>query len=415
MIEGIKAFKERLNEVLDVVVKQAGMKCQKNAVQDDAIIKKYDPAVVQQLAKQYVTNQDYQSNNAAEIRNRLVAGLGEDGERTFANLYATTDYDTAINAILDVCTKNAREAMKDTANSDPLMKMVGVNILDKLKNELNTEEKLERFVKQTISWAKSYVQFNPVEAAKQISGQGGQVMHMVQVSLPVAENDSQQAFCNKLIKAYQQNAADFNINEDVSVNSFKNQMVVVCAVAGFPLRYLANLTVLKDKYDRLLAAPSKELNRMVLHTESFKKELPPLFELETASIAQMAKKPLLLAFAMKLIQPQSDPTTGEKFFAMNIPDEFDDNWVKLAKDFKSCLGVLAQDYKRFKMLEAQVEKELRTQARSNDQKAALRKELAGVVQQVILPTMCEGNQFDPVYAEYKNLAKAIFNEELKDL
>lgn len=417
MIEGIKAFKEELNAILDNVVRQAGTKCQKNAVQDDAIIKKYDPEVVQQLAKQYAINQDYQSSNAAEIRNRMVAGLGEDGERTFANLYASTDYDTATDIILDICTKNARAAMEDTAKNDPLMKMVGVNILDKLKNELNTDEKIEKFVKQSVNWARSYVQFNPVETAKQISGEDGQVMHMVQVALPVATNDATQAFRNKLLNAFQQHIPNFNPKPDgdVSVNLYENQMVVVCANAGFPLRHLENLRVLKDKYDRLLAAPNKELNRMVLHTESFKRDLPALFELEAITIGQKAKKPLMLAFAMKLIQEQRDPTTSESFLAMNIPDELGDSWVKLSKTFAGCLDVLAQDFKRFKKLEAQVEKELRTQARSNEQKAELRKAVAQVVQQVILPTMCEGNQFDPKYTEYKNLAKEIFNAELKDL
>ena len=45
----------------------------------------------------------------------------------------------------------------------------------------------------------------------------------------------------------------------------------------------------------------------------------------------------------------------------------------------------------------------------------MRKAVGGVVQQVILPTMCEGNQFDPKYAEYKKLAMEIFDKELKDL
>lgn len=124
----------------------------------------------------------------------------------------------------------------------------------------------------------------------------------------------------------------------------------------------------------------------------------------------------MLAFAMQLITPQQNPVTGEKFYAMNIPDEFSDvNWVPLSKDFAGCLDVLAHDFKKFQMITAQVEKELKIQARSNEQKAILRKALGGVVQQLILPTMCEGNQFDPKYTEYKNRAIEIFNNELKDL
>ena len=417
MVEGIQAMKNEMNAILEEVVKQAGSKCRTGEQQEDGLVKKYDPEKVHQLAKQYAINQELQSSNAAEIRSKMIQGLGEDGERTFANLYAATDYDTAIDIILDVCTKNARSAMEDTAKNDPLMKMVGVNILDKLKVELNTEEKMEAFVRQAIGWANSYVQFNSDERSKVITGTPAVMQSMVQVALPKADGSTQQ-FKDRLLEAFKNCVPNFvpKPDGDLSENYKPNQIVVVCANSGFPLRYLENMKVLKDKYDRLLAAPEKELNKMVLHTESFKQALPALFEMGSIEIEAEARKPLMLAFALKLIQPQQDPTTGERFFAMNVPDEvFGDNWVKIGKNFEGCLDVLAHDFKKFQLLKAQVEKELPKQARSNDQKAEMRKALGAVVNQLILPTMCENNQFSPVYAQYKALAVEIINSELKDL
>lgn len=412
MIEGIQAFKNELNSVLAEVVKQAGARCQVNEVAVDGLIKKYNPEKVQALAKQYSINHDLMSNNAAEIRAQMVASLGEDGEKTFANLYSAIDYDTATSIILDICSKNARAAMEDTAKTDPLSKLVGVNILEKLKNELNTDDKLEQFVKSAIQSARSFVQFNPEEKNK---GNAGIMQSMVQIALPKAESDSAQAFRNKLVDMFQQNDPGFEPSQDLSENYKPNQIVVVCANAGFPLRYLENLKTLKKKYDQLLAAPSKDLNRMVLHTESFQKPLPPLFEMDSQEILEDAKKPLMLAFAMKIVSMQQNPVTGERFYAMSIPDEFGfDNMVQLGKDFATSLDIIAHDFKKFKELKGQVDKEL-AKVRSNDQKAALRKEVAAVVQQVILPTVCEGNQFDPRYNEYKQRAIAIFNNELKDL
>ena len=242
------------------------------------------------------------------------------------------------------------------------------------------------------------------------------MMSMVQVALPKAESDSTKDFRDKLLASFVENIPGFNPNEDASENFKSNQIVVVCANAGFPLRFLENMKVLKEKYDRLLAAPQSDLNRMVLHTESFKKPLPPLFEMEKGPLAESMKKPLMLAFALQILQPQSDPTTGEKFYAIRQKDEiFGDQWVKLAKDFAGCLDALSSDFKKCKTLEADVEKELKIQARSNDQKAEVRKALGAVVQQIILPTMCEGNQFNPVYEEYKKKAMEIISTELKDL
>ena len=419
MIEGVQAMKNEIIEILDRVTKQAASKCQTNTRQDDSIIKKYDPEKVHAIVKQFTVNNEYQNSNAAEIRAKMIAGLGEGGERTFANLCSIMDIDTASDIILDICTKNARNAMDDMAKNDPLMKMVGVNILDKLKIELNTEEKLEKFVDLIIDYAKSYVQFNPEETSKVIEGNAGQMMTMLQVALPKPENDSAKAFTEKLVEAFGSKFPGFVpkfTDGDLSENFKPNQIVVVYANAGFPLRYLENMTTLKEKYDRLLAAPQKDLNKMVLHTESFGKSLPSLFEVDEVYLTHKIKPILMLAFCLNLIQIQQDPTTGAKFYAMNIPDDiFGDSWVKLAKDFAGCLETLSQDFKKSKMLEAQVEKEMALKARSNDQKAELRKALGALVQQLILPTMCEGNQFSPVFAEYKALAIEIINNKLQDL
>ena len=242
--------------------------------------------------------------------------------------------------------------------------MVGVNILDKLKVELNSDDKIEKFVKDAVNSARSFVQFNPEEKGKIIAGTSPAMQTMVQLALPKAESDSTQAFKNKLIDAFVQNVPGFtpSPDADLSENYKPNQIVVVCANSGFPLRFLENMKTLKDKYDRLLASPEKALNKMVLHTESFEKPLPPLFEMDSREILENVKKPLLLAFALQLITPQQNPVTGEKFYAMNIPDDFSDvNWVPLSKDFAGCLDVLAHDFKKYQMLSSQVEKELQKQ------------------------------------------------------
>ena len=68
------------------------------------------------------------------------------------------------------------------------------------------------------------------------------------------------------------------------------------------------------------------------------------------------------------------------------------------------------------MLKAQVEKELSVKARSNEQKAELRKALGQVVQTLILPSpLCENNQFSSNYVKFRNAAVEITKKELKDL
>lgn len=418
MLEGILAFKDEMNAINEEVMRQADSKCQTNEEQSDADIKKYDAETVRRISRQFVSDREKMSSNAATIRSRMVQNLGEDGDHTFANLFDKTDYETAVGIILEVCQENAVRAMQDAAEADPLNKMVGVNIMEKLKQELNTEDKLEKFVKLVTSTSKSYVQFDPKETAMVIPGNTGAMMQMVQLALPQTDEKTND-FKEKLIQAFERNVPGFSKKDDVSVNYKDNQIVVISANSGFPLRFLANVRVCKEKYDALVTPQNGKcaLNRMVLHTESFKDDLPEIFEEDPEARKQKMVKPLMLAYALGIVKEQQDPTTGAKFDAIRIPDEtFGDQWKPMGKGFADSWEAVAQDFKLAELLKNQVAKEMTVQARSNDQKAVLRKALGELVQAKILPSpLCENNQFNPNYTKFRNLAVEIIQSELQDL
>lgn len=415
MLEGIMAFKDELNAINEEVMRQANSKCQTNEEQSDTDIKKYEAESVRRISQQFVSDREKMTSNATTIRTRMVQNLGEDGDHTFANLYDKTDYETAVGIILEVCQENAVRAMQDAAEQDPLNKMVGVNIMDKLKQELNTDEKLEKFVKLVTMTSKSYVQFDPKETAMVIPGNTGAMMPMVQLALPQTDEKTNE-FRKRLIKAFEQNVPGFDEKQDVAVNYKNNEIVVVSANSGFPLRFLANVKVCKEKYDALTTTQNTKsaLNRMILHTESFKEKLPGLFE-EKPGVETV--KHLMLAYALDIIKEQQDTITGAKFDALRIPDEnFGDQWKPLGKGFAESQDVVCNDFKLAELLKNMVKKELAVQARSNDQKAELRKALGQVVQTLILPSsLCENNQFNPNYTKFKNLAIEIIQSELQDL
>jgi len=415
MLEGVLKFKTELIDILEEVVKEAGAKCREDELQDEVTIKKYDPEKIHNFARQYGADKERQSANAAAIRRLMVAQLGEDGEHTFANLYQKVDHDEAIDIMLDTCKQNADDAMLETAKNDPLSRMVGVNILEKLNQELTSEDKVEAFVKNAIQSARTYVQFNTEEKSKVIGAEDGVMMSMIQVSIPKAD-DKTVKIRNKIIEEFIKQVPGFT-KDDVSENYKPNQIVLVAANAGFPLRYMSNVKALKDKYDRLISAPEKELNKMVLHTESFNDALPSLFEVDAQELLKEMERPLLLAYPLGLIAEQSNPTTGEHFEALKVPDETfgGDTWLPLGKDFLSTLKMLAGDFKSATTLKLRVAEELKKQAISNDQKTALKKELGAVINERILNGVCGGNQFDPKYTYYRTLGVDIIENELKVL
>lgn len=416
MKDGVVQYKSILAAILEEVARQADSKCKKDEDADETgIQKKYDPDMVQRFTKACVVNKETQSDNALSIRNKLVKALGEDGERSFGNLCDRTDYETASDIILDVCQTTARAAMENAAQADPLNKMLGVNILEKLKQEYNTEDKLEQLVRSMINSAKPYLQFNAEEQAKNFPG-GGNMMQMVQLCIPKFEDDNS-GFRDKLINAFVQIYPGFNPKEDVSINYKNNQIVVVAAASGFPLRYVSNVKVLKKRYEDMLASPDSDLNKMVLHTETFAKPLPSLFEMDIIEIKEMVTPYVMKAYAFNLFIEKSDPTTGAHFDAINFPDEFgDDNWVRAGKDLIATIDVLGNDYDLAQKVMALVDQKMKTECRTNDQKVALRKELVAVLKEKILPSAaCENNEFSPVYARYKGIAREIMENELKEL
>lgn len=418
MRDGVEAFHNRVNDINIVVTQQAESKCRTHDEQSDAYVKKYDPEKVRAIVRQYTSNKEYQENASQKVRDALLASLGQDGERSFVNLYDKTDLNLVTDTILDICTEVAVVAMDETAKSDPLSKMVGVNILDKLKQELTNDDRMEAFVKQIINSSASYVQFNSQEKSKDTTGSTGAMMSMLQLSIPKPD-ESQQAFYNQLIKAFQAAIPGFSPSDDVAEHYKSNEIVAISANSGFPLRYLSNMTVLKDKYDKLVNAPGGEFNRMVLHTESFSdinKVIPSLYEMDSLTIKKVILPILMLAYALGLIEEQQDPVTGERFSAMKGKDAFgNDKWLPLGKDFGQIWEALGQDYGKAMDLKDKVDETLAAQVRSNEQKAVVKQALGNVLQNQVKGSLCEGNQFHPDYAGYEKVAVAILDNELKEL
>lgn len=417
MLDGMQTYHAMLTDILNEASAQADSKCSSNGNNENTIIiKKYDPDRVQSFIKECLSNRERQDSNCTNIRTKMVNMLGEDGEHSFATLLDRTDFNTAIDIILDECEKTANRAMEDAAANDPVNKLVGVNILEKLRNEYNSEEKLETLVRGWVQEAQCYVQFNQEEQNRVFENAGGGMMRMIQLRLPRFDEDKSN-FRGRLVDMVRQICPTFNPAEDLSDLENKNQIQIIAAASGFPLRFISNTKVLKERYDYLLRNPTEgALNRMALHTESFTTPLPELFEMGPEEIEEMMRKPILLGYAMGLFVQKENPETGEHFDAVNFPNDWGDNWERMGKDIFSSLKYISNDFKLASKIKAKVDQEM-AQVRSNDQKAALRRKLGmDVVNNLIKnhPSV-GGNDFSPIYKQWRAIAQEIMESELKDL
>jgi hypothetical protein len=419
MLSNITAFKTMLNNLLERVKTKADAKCKPQTANYNSgnseikTIKKYDPAQIRNTTQQFLTNQQAQKHNASQIRSSLVGLIGEGGIRSFDKLFDRLDLNAAEDLFVNVCLNNAEAMMRDLATADPTQRMVNVNILEKIKQEYSSDESLGKFILDLVNSAKCYLQFNDPELSKS-TGDGNRMMTMLQLSLPDYNDPSN--FRQKFITTFAQSIqGDFNPNTDVSVNYKSNQIVVVAATSGFPLRFLLNLETLKQVYDRKLTGDNKELHKMVLHTESFAKRLPELFEKDTKTKTKELMSIALLAYAMKLPADKTDPTTGATFKAIEFVNEYGlaGEFVNIGRNILQAAGKLAVSDRDSARVTELVESKLKSDYLHNTQKAELKKSLSDLLNTQVLP-LCKNNDMDPVFVEYRNAAIKIMQNELAE-
>jgi len=410
LLKNIVTFEALLTDTLKHVEEQIEAKCKpqtENEKGENKIVKKYDPAFVRETTKRFTIDSENQSNNARNIRNELVKLLGEEGKRSFNELYGKLDMSSLEDIFINTCIVNATKMMNDLAVADSSQKMIDVNILEKIKQEYNTDDRLEEFIRNLVRSAQCYLQFNDSEIGQQ---GGSDMMRMIQLCLP--EYNDPTNFRQKFINKFRDIAPGFDVNEDLSVNYKVNQIVVIAAASAFPLRYVSNVATLKEKYREMLKGEQAALNKMVLHTESFVNELPELFY--ESMNPQKLIPVMLLAYGMDLLVEKQDPSTGATFKAIGFPDEFDvlSGWINLGKNIVQSVERLAVDESNVKKVKKLVDEKLKTEFLHNDKKRALKKAI-GELLQSIQPLFPRGDM-DRDYLIYKDAAKKLLQNEIAE-
>ena len=201
----------------------------------------------------------------------------------------------------------------------------------------------------------------------------------------------------------------------MSVNFKSNQIVVVTAHSGFPLRYVDNVRVLKEKYDILTR---NDVNRMVVHTESFPSALPALFNKDGATAEKELMPIVLLAYTIDgIIVEREDVETGEKIKAFagekNRMGRIS-RWINVGDDM---VGTLKELSKMTRAMDAEalkktVQEELTTNYKHIEKKNQLMLKLGETLDNVLLP-LVGGNDNNPVFIAFNAAAEKLCDNDLR--
>lgn len=419
--ENIIRFSALLSTMTEKAHFQAAQRCGEESANDAKTLRKYDKSAVDDIKDKAIRNEDTQAQIARNVRNALVAELGDIEEKGFVNFLKTfgafdnldLSADNVMNVIFDVCIRGAEKEVENRSSDDQRFKVTNVNILEKLRQEYDdpSGEKLRAFAHELMESARTFIKRNDSEVTRLSNGNVDKTMTAYIVYLP-EEIDKKSNFRDRLFNAFRDAIGGDKVT--LASSHRNDQLAIMTLCSLFPLRHVDNLTVLKEAYDRLIKGNNSDIHSLVLHTETFKEPLPSLYEASVAEMATELPKPVMLGFAMGIIKESTDSRTGRKAYYLFTVDKYGDqerSELPLGKDFNSVVKGLLSNRKEAGKLQDEVKRRLKTQYVHIDAKAALMKEVNNVLRSIILEA-CGGDEFSPEYVKYKKVRNSLGDNEL---
>ena len=368
----------------------------------------FDKNAVEAKANEFIAIQRDQVQSTANFRNKVSEELRE--VKTFENLLSSiSNFDATFDKFTTICQVSADATMNDFATSSPANKMIGINIFDKLKVKYPTSDGLKKFIKETIDSAKTFLEFDKTQDAKVT---GTSPLYLLQLCLP-DYNDTD--YRNNFINEFADIAGNtgFSIADNVSLNSSINQIVVICAKSAFPLRFVDNLSKLKEAYEMKIMEEKGDLNRILLHTETFAKPLPSLFIKSIDEYKKEVIPTVLIAYATGLVEGKTNNTTGSTYNAIGINTVTGlKDWIDLGKNILESVDNLSKTPKDITRITNLIETTLAKEYVHNNKKSELQAKLAILLKDTILP-LTGGEETDASFVIYRQAVENIILNQLK--
>lgn len=418
-MNAVEPFMKTLADFAENMKKLAEEKCKLSDAEQEnlqgEVVKEYDPKTVRNTVVGFLKNKQRQQDYATALRMKIIDAVGS-SDVTFQQLGKKMTIGALTLVTLKACIENARKDMDDYSVRNPNQRLVKVNILEKLRfTQCNTPENLAKFTRNIYQSAQSFLKFNGSEEGQGSPETAANHQKMIQISLPQYEDDDE--FRNDFIRAFG-NSGNIPFNsDDVSVNFKSNQIVVITAHSGFPLRYVDNIRVLKQKYDVLVR---NEVNRMVVHTESFKQTLPALFAVSPEERIKKLVPYVIIAYCIDgFIVEKEDVETGEKYQAFagekNRMGRVS-RWIKVGDDVLETLSTLSKSSHALdaKTLRVAIQAEMQSNYKHIDKKEILIKKMGAFLDDTLLP-LCNRNENNPQFVLFNKVAEEMCDTEFKNL
>lgn len=296
------------------------------------------------------------------------------------------------------------DKLEKVGKEDSSIKLLGVNILDKIQQEYPSEAMLSRYLSELINRTQCFLKTNGTEMAI------GHNMCQESLQICVPKEHPYRADFIRIFRGACEGAV-FDETSSIADSPKSNEIVIIRIASNLLLRYSQNVAFLKQKYDGMVSEfnPKHKLNKVLLHTETLDDSIMP--DLFTEGPEVLHKKMLRTAILMhsveNLFTKGIDPTTGNPIQQIQIGSIFDGTSYTVGKDVTETTKLLGNDYNMRRVLVKYVDQFVQTNYKSDVEKQHLQKLIENMIISVVLPK-ANNNNLDPLFQEYVGVAKEIF-------
>lgn len=305
------------------------------------------------------------------------------------------------------------QKLNQAAEKDVANKLLGVNILERLKQEFPTDQLLDAYLADLVRSCRAFLQFNQGEFGK-VTGDGTTTTMGQGVQICIPEYNDPTNFRDKFIK-HLTGMFDGNLitPNSVTSNAKENQIVIIMIYSGYPLRFVQNVNFLKEQYDGMVSPhnPRGKINKLLLHTESLtEKVLPSLFEESSTAVRGQVITLALKAYNTPgVISQGENPETGDMQWEINVGTRMDEVIYVIGKDFLKTIELLSSNARLRQKLTNHIEQAYEEITKTAAAKKNMAEKLENYLFDIVLP-LCGSNKRSEEFTEIKEVTKGMLNE-----
>jgi hypothetical protein len=303
----------------------------------EQLVRFYNPDLVRRVSSNLVKDENEQRTQTARVRQALIEKLGDRPSFSLFNQrIGTTEF---VDVLDKECAKNAQIAHNNLV-VNAKEKLLGVSIIDRLKDRYGGDpQELRSYVTELVGRAGNYLTLDASEVHKIGPGIPSGVQTAVSKMSVIVPRAPEQAEFTAKLKAAFQGARGGDV-EIIDSDAKPNEITLISLTNLLPLRYVRQISFLKEKYDQKLKGSNAARAKLELHLEGDGSQHPRIFVPLQDEMKRDALPYLLIAKALGLIREELNPRTGSKGLIFTAKDEsgLDTDPIDLGKSLTESLS-----------------------------------------------------------------------------